>query len=89
MMVNVVGDTIAAGASLHVFDAPFRAGLSLLFTFGEQEAYGTVVQVEAEDRVLVEIAGQKWRLVPDRNVDHRFRTFRGKRPEIWIVGNAI
>jgi hypothetical protein len=87
MMVNVVGATIAPGTSLHVFDAPFRAGLSLVFTLGEAEAYGTVVRIEAEDCVLVEVAGRKWRLAPDRNVDYRYRTCRGKRPEIWVVGN--
>jgi len=48
MMVNVVGSTIAPGASLHVFDAPFTAGLPLVFTVGEQEAFGTVVCIEAE-----------------------------------------
>ena len=83
MDINIVGDDIAPGAGVELFDGPFRGGapLSVLTQHGKQ-ASGKVIKVKSADRVLVEIDQRRWWLT---RAPERFNLTWQTQPESWVI----
>ena len=89
MMVSIASRSIAEGVDVHLFDGPFRVGLPMgVLLFGGKEAYGRVIEVESDERVVVEIEGKRWWLARPPERSEWYLTRIGAVPEIWVVQGA-
>ena len=87
MMVSIASKRVAEGVDVHLFDGPFRVGLPMgVLLFGGKEAYGKVIEVESDERVVVEIEGKRWWLLRPSERSEWHLTRIGAVPEIWVVG---
>jgi hypothetical protein len=90
MMVSIASKSVAEGVDVYLFDGPFRVGLPMsVLLFGDKEAYGKVIEVESDQRVVVEIEGKRWWLARPLERSERYLTRIGPAPEIWVVGGPV
>jgi len=86
MMVSIASKRVAEGVDVHLFGGPFRVGLPMsVLLFGGKEAYGKVIDVESDGRVVVEIEGKRWWLAHPPERSEWYLTRIGAVPEIWVV----
>src|SRR5262245_12929734 len=83
MMVSIASMRVAEGVDVHLFDGPFRVGLPMgVLLFGGKEAYGKVIEVESDERVMVEIEGKRWWFVRPPERSERYLTRIGAPAEL-------
>ena len=88
MLINVVGPAIAPGAGLDVFSTRFVVGapLSVLMLYRPMMA-GKVLAVE-DRRVLLEIEGARWWVVPAPGRRAAHTADSPVRTEAWEISSS-